>query len=67
MSSSGHDQWIEKLPELVQGQLQGAERDTIDWEVDTEERERRAAAWVEPAPAAEGGVLLKYVRSVSSA
>lgn len=44
-----------------------AEADTIEWEVDAEERERRAAAWREPEPPVTRGVLAKYVRTVSSA
>ncbi len=44
-----------------------AETDRIEWEVDEGERRRRAEAWVEPPLATDGGVLLKYVRAVSSA
>jgi len=44
-----------------------AEVNTIEWSVDADERARRMDAWVEPKPAAERGVLLKYIRSVSSA
>jgi dihydroxy-acid dehydratase len=44
-----------------------AEANRIEWQVDDAEAERRRAAWVEPAPAAEQGVLLKYIRAVSSA
>lgn len=44
-----------------------AEADTIEWEVQDAERALREAAWVEPGPAAERGVLARYVRSVSSA
>ena len=34
---------------------------------DPAEAERRRAAWSEPPLAAERGVLLRYIRSVSSA
>jgi dihydroxy-acid dehydratase len=44
-----------------------AEANEITWSVDPEEAERRRSAWVEPPLAAERGVLLRYVRSVSSA
>ncbi len=44
-----------------------AEANRIDWEVDDGEHGRRADAWIEPPLATEGGVLLRYVRSVSSA
>ena len=44
-----------------------AETNTIEWVVDEADREARQAAWVEPPLAASGGVLLKYIRSVSSA
>ncbi|MDX1492891.1 MAG: dihydroxy-acid dehydratase, partial [Longimicrobiales bacterium] len=44
-----------------------AETNRIEWEVDEGERHRRAASWREPALATTGGVLLKYVRTVSSA
>lgn len=44
-----------------------AEANRMEWEVDPDEATRRAAAWVEPPLATEGGVLLKYVRTVSSA
>lgn len=44
-----------------------AETNRIDWEIDEDERRRRVEAWVEPPAAAEGGVLLKYIRLVSSA
>lgn len=44
-----------------------AERNRIDWVVDDGERRRRTDAWREPPLATDGGVLLKYVRSVSSA
>ena len=44
-----------------------AESNQISWGVDPEEAERRLVAWVEPPLAAERGVLLRYIRSVSSA
>lgn len=44
-----------------------AEMNRIEWDVDPEERHRRAAGWVEPPLPVHGGVLLKYVRCVSSA
>ncbi len=44
-----------------------AEANTIEWHVDADEASARRAAWEEPPLATEGGVLLKYVRSVSSA
>ncbi len=44
-----------------------ADANRIEWEVEAEEVVRRRAAWVEPPLAAQGGVLLKYVRTVSSA
>lgn len=44
-----------------------AEQDTIEWHVDDEEREARVAQWEEPPVAADSGILLKYIRSVSSA
>lgn len=44
-----------------------AENNRMEWMVSAEEKERRAAAWVEPPLATEGGVLLKYVRTVSPA
>jgi len=44
-----------------------AEENRLDWLVAEEERRERRAAWVEPPLATEGGVLLKYARSVSSA
>ena len=44
-----------------------AESNEISWEVDPGEGERRRAAWVEPPLAVERGVLLRYIRSVSSA
>ena len=44
-----------------------AERNVLDWNVDEEEARRRAGAWVEPPLATDRGVLLRYVRSVSSA
>ena len=44
-----------------------AESNQISWGVDPEEAERRRMAWVEPPLAAERGVLLRYIRSVSSA
>lgn len=44
-----------------------AENNRMEWMVAEEEKARRAAAWVEPPLATEGGVLLKYVRTVSPA
>lgn len=44
-----------------------AESNSIEWDVDDAEHTRRASAWVEPPLATDGGVLLKYVRTVSSA
>jgi len=44
-----------------------AESNRIEWEIDEAERLRRAGAWSPRPPAAERGVLLRYVRSVSSA
>jgi dihydroxy-acid dehydratase len=44
-----------------------AERNVIDWEVGDDEARRRAEAWTEPPLATDRGVLLRYVRSVSSA
>ena len=44
-----------------------AERDRIEWMVADGEKERRARAWSEPPLPTDGGVLLKYVRTVSSA
>ena len=44
-----------------------AEADTIEWHVTDDERQVRAAAWTAPPLQTEGGVLLKYARSVSSA
>jgi dihydroxy-acid dehydratase len=44
-----------------------AEANTIEWVVEEGERRRRAEAWTEPPLKATGGVLLKYVRAVSSA
>ena len=44
-----------------------AEANTIEWDVAEPERRRRADAWSEPPLKATGGVLLKYVRAVSSA
>ena len=44
-----------------------AEANTIEWAVSDGERSRRAAAFADPPLAAEQGVLLKYIRSVSSA
>ena len=44
-----------------------AETNTIEWVVDEADREARQAEWVEPPLAASGGVLLKYIRLVSSA
>jgi dihydroxy-acid dehydratase len=44
-----------------------AEANRIEWQVDSDERGRRAAAWEAPEPPATRGVLGKYVRTVSSA
>ena len=44
-----------------------AEADTIEWVVDADDRRARASAWVEPPLPVRGGVLGKYVRTVSSA
>ena len=44
-----------------------SEANTIEWVVEERERRRRAEAWTEPPLKATGGVLLKYVRAVSSA
>ena len=44
-----------------------AENNRIEWMVAGEEKSRRAGRWEEPPLAIDGGVLLKYVRSVSSA
>jgi dihydroxy-acid dehydratase len=44
-----------------------AERNRIEWEVAPDEGRRRQEAWVEPPLATSSGVLLRYVRSVSSA
>ncbi len=44
-----------------------AETNTIEWIVEDADREAREREWVEPPLAATGGVLLKYIRSVSSA
>jgi len=44
-----------------------AESNQISWGVNPKEAERRLLAWVEPPLAAERGVLLRYIRSVSSA
>jgi len=44
-----------------------AERNRIEWEVAPDEGRRRREAWVEPPLATSSGVLLRYVRSVSSA
>jgi len=43
------------------------ERRTLDVEIAGEELERRAAAWVRPAPRYESGVFAKYAASVGSA
>jgi dihydroxy-acid dehydratase len=43
------------------------ERRTLDLEIAGEELERRAAAWVRPAPRYESGVFAKYAASVGSA
>ncbi len=44
-----------------------ADTNRIEWEVEEGERVRRGDAWVEPPLQVEHGVLLKYVRTVSSA
>ncbi|MGB1841762.1 MAG: dihydroxy-acid dehydratase [Longimicrobiales bacterium] len=44
-----------------------AEANRITWDVDPAEAERRRSAWTEPPLATDRGVLLRYVRSVSSA
>ena len=44
-----------------------AEANRISWNVDPAEAERRRAEWGEPPLPTERGVLLRYVRSVSSA
>ncbi len=44
-----------------------AEANRINWDVDPGEAERRRSSWVAPPLPAERGVLLRYVRSVSSA
>lgn len=44
-----------------------AETNRMEWEVDQEEHARRRAEWGEPPLPASGGVLLKYIRSVSCA
>jgi len=44
-----------------------AEANRIDWEVDEREVARRAGSWEEPRLATDRGVLLRYVRTVSSA
>ncbi|MCA9738280.1 MAG: dihydroxy-acid dehydratase, partial [Gemmatimonadetes bacterium] len=44
-----------------------AEANRIEWDIPPEERARRRAAWREPPLPVDRGVLLKYVRSVSSA
>jgi dihydroxy-acid dehydratase len=44
-----------------------AETNRIEWDIDDAEAARRRDAWTEPALATTGGVLLKYVRLVSSA
>ena len=43
------------------------ERRTLDVEIAGEELERRAVAWVRPAPRYESGVFAKYAASVGSA
>jgi dihydroxy-acid dehydratase len=43
------------------------ERRTLELEIAGEELERRAAAWVRPAPRYESGVFAKYAASVGSA
>ena len=44
-----------------------AETNRLEWQVAEEERGRRRSAWVEPPLQTTGGVLLRYVRTVSSA
>ena len=44
-----------------------AEANTIEWDVTEPERRRRADGWNEPPLKVTSGVLLKYVRAVSSA
>ena len=44
-----------------------AESNRIEWEVDDDERRRRSGCWRAPPLPVERGVLLRYVRSVSSA
>jgi dihydroxy-acid dehydratase len=44
-----------------------AESNRIEWEVDEDVARARRAAWVRPPLPVERGVLLRYVRSVSSA
>ena len=44
-----------------------AEANTIEWRVGEAERSRRAQDWAAPQLGAQQGVLLKYIRSVSSA
>jgi len=44
-----------------------AATNSITWHVDEAEARARREAWVEPPLATDAGVLLKYVRSVSSA
>lgn len=44
-----------------------AETNGIEWEVDGPEIAQRRETWVEPPLTTDGGVLLKYVRTVSSA
>ncbi len=44
-----------------------AETNTIEWQVEPGVAAARRAEWVEPPLAADRGVLLKYVRAVSSA
>lgn len=44
-----------------------ADANTIEWDLTDDEFAARRAAWTEPLPAAEAGVLRKYARLVSSA
>jgi dihydroxy-acid dehydratase len=44
-----------------------AETNQIEWEVSAAEREQRAELWEVPPLPAKSGVLLKYIRTVSSA
>ena len=44
-----------------------AEANTIEWRVGEAEKSRRAQDWTAPPLGAQQGVLLKYIRSVSSA